>query len=151
MPGDSRVVRHMQRSSGMKLPQIIGSAQPDDGDAELISEMLRSAVGGGVSTVSEHTGTKALMLAILEDGLRALLDPSVRVSEEAARWMASRRDNWVFSFPSVCETLGLDPDAVRRAAQRMKGQNVSARQVIGRSRPNSRRFGRVSVGRRSGG
>lgn len=135
----------------MKLPRIIGSSEPDDGDAHLIGEMLRSSVGGGSSTSSEHTGTKALMLAILEDGLRALLDSNQRVSEEATRWMSSRLDTWVFSFATVCQTLGLDPDAVRRAALNMKGQNVSSRLVIGRSRPNSRRFGRVSVGRRSGG
>jgi hypothetical protein len=134
----------------MKLPRIGGGHDPDDGDAQLISELLRSSVGGGESTTSEHTGTKALMLAILEDGLRALLDSNLRVSEEAARWMSSRRDAWVFSFATVCQTLGLDPDAVRAAARRMKESNASARQLIGRNRPNSRRFGRVRLGQRSG-
>jgi hypothetical protein len=133
----------------MKFPRIGSGPEPDEGEAQLIGEMLRSSIGGGVSTVSEHTGTKALMLAILEDGLRALLDANNRVSEEAARWMSSRRDTWVFSFITVCHTLGLDPDAVRRAAQQMKERNVSARQVIGRNRPNSRGFGRMSLGRRS--
>lgn len=133
----------------MKLPRISSGPDPDEGEAQLISEMLRSPVGGGVSTVSEHTGTKALMLAILEDSLRALLDSNIRVSEEAARWMSSRRDTWVFSFITVCHTLGLDPDAVRRAAHVMKNRNVSAREVIGRNRPNSRGFGRMSMGRRA--
>jgi hypothetical protein len=134
----------------MKPPHIGGGNDADDGDSQLISELLRSSLGGGEPTTSEHTGTKALMLAILEDGLRALLDSDQRVSEEAARWMSSRRDAWVFSFATVCQTLGLDPDAVRLAARRMKDANVSARQLIGRNRPNARRFGRVSVGRRSG-
>lgn len=140
---------HSQR--GMKLPQIIGGFDSDDGDAQVLDDLLHSAsVGGGEPTTSEHTGTKALMLAILEDGLRALLDTNQRVSEEAARWMSSRQDTWVFSFSTVCQTLNLDPDAVRRAAMRMKANNLSARRVIGRNRPNSRRFGRVTVGRRPG-
>lgn len=134
----------------MKFPQSMGAFEADDGDSNLISELLRSSIGGGTSTTSDHTGTKALMLAILEDGLRALLDTNQRVSEEAARWMSSRRDTWVFSFATVCQTLGLDPDAVRVAAQRMKDGNLTARQVIGRNRPNSRRGGRMSMGRRSG-
>jgi hypothetical protein len=134
----------------MKLPQILAGFEAEEGDAHLVHELVGSnAVGGGESTAGEHTGTKALMLAILEDGLRALLDANQRVSEEAARWMSSRRDTWVFSFATVCQTLGLDPDAVRRAAQRMKDSNVSARNVIGRNRPNSRRYARVSLGRRA--
>jgi hypothetical protein len=135
----------------MKFPQSLAGFEADDGDANLIGELLRSPIGGGTSTTSDHTGTKALMLAILEDGLRALLDANQRVSEEAARWMSSRRDTWVFSFATVCQTLGLDPDAVRVAAQRMKDGNLTARHVIGRNRPNSRRGGRMSMGRRSRG
>lgn len=133
----------------MKLPQVLAGFEADDGDAQLVSELLGShSVGGGESTTTEHTGTKALMLAILEDGLRALLDSNQRVSDEAARWMSSRRDTWVFSFATVCQTLGLDPDAVRVAAQRMKANSASARRVIGRNRPNSRRYARLSLGRR---
>lgn len=141
----------MHSHKRMKLPQILGGFDTDDHDAHALDDLLHSAsVGGGEPTSSEHTGTKALMLAILEDGLRALLDTNQRVSEEAARWMSSRHDTWVFSFSTVCQTLNLDPDAVRRAAHQMKTDNVSARRVIGRNRPNSRRYGRVSVGRRSG-
>lgn len=134
----------------MRVPQVISGFDADDPDAALVRDLLQNAVGGGGPTASAHTGTKALMLAVLEDALRALLDANKRASEEAARWMASRRDTWVFSFTTVCQTLGLDPDAVRSAAHRMKNNNVSARQVIGRNRPNSRRFGRISSGRRSG-
>jgi hypothetical protein len=137
----------MEVGSPMRGPQFIDGSEADDSESILFHELLRSPIGGGNPITSEHTGTKALMLAVLEDALRAFLDQDKRVSEESERWMASRRDTWVFSFTTVCQTLGLDPDAVRRAAHRMRKHNISARQAIGRNRPNARRYARLSARR----
>ena len=128
----------------MKGPQIPDGLEADDAEAGLVRELLRGTIGGGTPSTSEHTGTKALMLAVLEDGLRAFLDPEKGVRDEAERWMRSRREIWVFSFVTVCTTLGLEPDAVRSAAYRMRQNNLSPRHAIGRNRQNVRHFARLS-------
>jgi hypothetical protein len=97
-------------------------------------------VGGGEQQSARLLGVKALMLAVLEDAIRAYLGPVPRSKEEAALWIADSRSRWVFSFPVVCETLGLEPGAVRSAVRRMEGRCAVAPSLgIGRSRPNSRR------------
>jgi DNA-binding transcriptional ArsR family regulator len=113
-------------------------------------DILRLAsVGGGEPRSSQYTGTKALMLAILEDGIRSYLSPVARVRTEAEYWVNSGRQRSPFSFTVVCETLGLEPDAVRAALKRLREKNISPRRAIARSRPNVRRTGRL-VGRRTG-
>ena|SRR5215468_1658935 len=107
------------------------------GDAETAALV---GVGGGQPPDAPFLGVKALMLAILEDAIRAYLSEVPRCREEAALWIADSRSRWVFSFPVVCETLGLEPNAVRSAVRRMHGGYPLARPInIGRSRPNARR------------
>jgi len=74
------------------------------GDAETAALV---GVGGGQPPDAPFLGVKALMLAILEDAIRAYLGEVPRCREEAALWIADSRSRWVFSFPVVCETLGL--------------------------------------------
>ena len=60
-------------------------------------------------------GVRALMLAMLEDAIRAYLGPAGPDQTDACFWINHSRSNWVFSFSAVCEALCLDPSAVRRA------------------------------------
>lgn len=69
---------------------------------------------------------KSLMLAVLENGLACfqsyLFQPSASneaLSQEAEEWIASEDDE-VFSFNNVCETLGLDPEKMRKGLQQWK-------------------------------
>lgn len=89
----------------------------------------------------QYTGVKALMLAVLEDGIGIYLGSKARLQGEAADWIASGSRQSPFTFCVVCETLGLAPSAVRTALQRMREHNVAARDAIGRSRPNVRHPG----------
>jgi hypothetical protein len=115
------------------------------GANDVIEELRRSgvAVRGGEPRSGEHTGTRALMVAVLEDAIRCFLGTQGTAQAEAELWFGSSRRNWPFSFTVVCHTLGLDPGAVRVALQRMKSQGLSGRKAIGRSRPNVRRTGRL--------
>lgn len=118
------------------------------GDFDL--DLLRlTSLGGGESRSAQYTGTKALMLAILEDGIRSYLSPVARIRNEAEYWVKTGRQRSPFSFMVVCETLGLEPEAVRTALERMRARDVSPRRALGRTRPNVRRTGRL-VGRRTG-
>jgi len=109
-----------------------------------------TSLGGGESRSAQYTGTKALMLAILEDGIRSYLSPVGRVRSEAEYWVRSARNRSPFSFHVVCEILGLEPDAVRVALERLRARNVSPRRAIGRNRPNVRRTGRLITRRTAG-
>ncbi len=100
-------------------------------------------LSGGESRGTEYTGTKALMLAVLEDGIRSYLSPVGRIRSEAEYWVAAKRQRSPFSFHVVCETLGLEAQAVREALERMRTKNIAPRQAIRRSRPNVRRNGRM--------
>jgi hypothetical protein len=79
---------------------------------------------------------KDLMLAILEDAVRCFQDNVLAqerrkkaLFDEAEEWILETDRDWIFSFESVCETLGLDPRAVRQALLRLK------RKTSGRDRP----------------
>ena len=73
------------------------------------------------ATTLEHaSGEKALMLAVLEDGIRCfqehLKNPRVRprlLARQAERWIRSTDWEWPFSFNNVCESLDLNPDCLR--------------------------------------
>lgn len=100
-------------------------------------------IGGGESRSAPYTGTKALMLAVLEDAIRSYLSPETRARAEAEGWVSSRQRHSVFSFVVVCETLGLEPKAVRAALRRLRTQQVTP-DHIPRSRPNARRRARLA-------
>ena len=112
-------------------------------DFELYALRL-APVGGGEPRGAEYTGTKALMLAVLENGLRSYFSPTVRIRAEAERWVTTPPGRSPFSFTVVCETLGLEPDAVRMALRRLRAnQQLLTEPPIKRSRPNVHHFGRI--------
>lgn len=84
-------------------------------------------------------GIRRLMLAMLEDGIRAYLGPSPEGQLDAELWITTSRARWVFSFATVCETLGLEPTSVRAALRRMRARQMSHTFGSSRSRPNGRR------------
>lgn len=105
---------------------------------------LSSILGGSAPQVSSFSGTKGLLLAVLEDGIRSYLSPIGEIRNEAEYWVNSSRARSPFCFVVICETLGLEPGAVRRALERMRSQSVDPVRAIGRTRPNVRRVHRVS-------
>jgi len=109
-----------------------------------LSADLLGMLSGGEPRHSALNGTKALLLAVLEDGIRSYLSPVHDVRTEAEYWVGSRRGRSPFCFVVICETLGLEPSAVRRALERLRNQRVDPARVIGRTRPNVRRAHRVT-------
>jgi hypothetical protein len=76
----------------------------------------------GARRDSQASGEKALMLAVLEDGIRCfqehLRNPRSNprlLSQQAEAWIRAVDYDWPFSFVNVCETLGIDPAALRTA------------------------------------
>ena len=115
---------------------------------ELFDRMRHGALGGGESRVSSQpTGIKALMLAVLEDGIRCFLGRDKQARVEAEAWIHTQRKNWPFSFITVCHTLGLSPEAVRAAMWRMRERQMPARRIFARTRQNVRRRGKITLRR----
>jgi hypothetical protein len=85
------------------------------------------------------------MLAVLEDAIRAFLSKEKLAREEAESWIFGPHPRSVFSFAVVCETLGLEPKAVRVAMRRMIDREVTAA-MLPRSRPNARGAGPADTG-----
>jgi len=72
---------------------------------------------------------KELMLAVLEDAVACIQkyakssDPKERrLFHDTRNWLLTEDDDWLFSFTSVCENLGLNPGSVRRSVARMERQ-----------------------------
>lgn len=105
---------------------------------------LSSVLGGSAPQVTNFSGTKGLLLAVLEDGIRSYLSPIGELRSEAEYWINSSRARSPFCFVVICETLGLEPAAVRRALERMRAESVDPTRALGRTRPNVRRVHRVS-------
>jgi hypothetical protein len=68
---------------------------------------------------------KTLLLAVLEDGVRTFQDnifaePGKKrvLLDEAREWLFTDGFEHVFSFNSVCSSLGIDPGYIRRGLKR---------------------------------
>ena len=85
------------------------------------------------------TGIKALMLAVLDNGILCYLSDQPRLRTEAEHWVATTRSRSLFSFAVVCEILGLDPDAVRAQMRRWRTSGTAPAAISARHRPRARR------------
>src|SRR5262245_16480184 len=75
---------------------------------------------------------KKLMLAILEDGIACFQKylfardgKGKALFREAEAWVEEKGGETVFSFDSVCESLGLDPDYLRRGVTTWKARALA--------------------------
>jgi len=121
-----------------------GETRRDDETTEFLGAQV---VNGGESRSGQLTGTKALMLAVLEDGIRSYLRGSRLVARDAEFWIESPRRQSPFSFIVVCEILGLDPGAVRVSIRKMRTDASGKRRGFPRARHNVRIPGRVCAQR----
>lgn len=112
---------------------------PGRRDPEILAELfapeiiLPEQVVQGFRRDSYISGEKALMLAVLEDGIRCfqehLTNPRSNprlLSQQSEQWIRAVDYEWPFSFNNVCETLGIDPDALRSALLGWKAKRLAA-------------------------
>jgi len=106
---------------------------------------------------------RALMLAVLEDGIRCFREfangRSVHArqrSREAEQWLRAKDWDWPFSFNNVCDCLGLDPDYLRGRLLRLKYDFLVAQakaRVAAKAQANGRvvDLGKLRSSRQRGG
>ena len=77
---------------------------------------------------------KRLMLAILEEAIKCFQENlltqtgrSNRLFEEAKHWVIETDKDWIFSFESICETLGINPAYLRQGLLRWKEKQLAKR------------------------
>jgi len=106
----------------------------------------------GARRDSQASGEKALMLAVLEDGIRCfqehLRNPRSNprlLSQQAEAWIRAVDYEWPFSFNNVCETLGIDPSALRAALLAWKAKGLVEREANGGPTPTSKKVYRLHL------
>ena len=84
-------------------------------DAMLPTQFFAALHGRG-----DLSAERRLVVAVLEDALHCYLkyadaeNPKQRqLFLDAEEWIMGNHPTWFFSFPNVCDTLGLDPDYMR--------------------------------------
>jgi hypothetical protein len=77
------------------------------------------------ASVSPKSPEAAMMCAVLEDALHCFCKQFVsqtrrakRLARETEEWLFNDDSHWLFSFVSICEVLGLDPNYIRRRLKR---------------------------------
>ena len=96
----------------------------------------------GWSSSEDLPSIKRLMLAVLQDVLDCLAGRVTyggglnagRTAQKAVEWVADNNETEVFSFKSVCEVLGVDAAAVRKAliGWLISGVRMSRRSAVTR-------------------
>ena len=88
---------------------------------------------------------KLLIAAILEDAvqeyrkyIRAHDADGKKRFREVEEWIMRGGNDWIFSFDSVCDLLGLDPDYVRRGVLDTIGRPVQEEKSVHRDRLRKR-------------
>ena len=106
----------------------------------------------GARRDSQASGEKALMLAVLEDGIRCfqehLRNPRSNprlLSQQAEAWIKAVDYDWPFSFVNVCETLGIDPGALRTALLDWKTKRLVEREANGGPTPTAKKVYRLHL------
>src|SRR5882724_8722573 len=92
------------------------------------------------------------MLAVLEDGIRCfqehLRNPRSNprlLSQQAEAWIRAVDYEWPFSFNNVCETLGIDPSALRAALLAWKARRAAESATDGGPTPTAKKVYRLHL------
>jgi hypothetical protein len=89
------------------------------------------------------TGTRRLMLAVLENGIHTYLTGTGPEWSEAEHWVLSTGRDSPFSFTVLCEQFSLDAVAVRLMLVQLR--DAPERRAKFRARPQVRRMRRLSM------
>jgi hypothetical protein len=111
--------------------------------------------------IEEAAPIRRLMHAILRDALECVAGrtgktgfSARRTSQEAIDWIEDTNDREIFSFTSVCDSLQIDPEAVRASLRnwRASGRRLTRRspvKLVSEILPAPARRRRNSIGNRS--
>jgi hypothetical protein len=73
-----------------------------------------------LTRMTSRTPEDCLMASVLQDAIDVYRHPQTKDRyqvRETEAWLRSDDRSWLFSFVRICETLGLDPHAMRAALE----------------------------------
>lgn len=112
----------------------LGSAHNDPISTLFEPDTLASERYQSVFQSRQISPEKRLILAILDDAVQSFLvglkprnGKERREFEEAQQWMTEPEANWPFSFESICNALGLDPDYLRGGLEKLRAEANNGR------------------------
>ena len=132
--GDTVAIELSTGEHAAAVPEVTRFDRTPESLADLFSPdiVLPEQFFEGARRDSYISGEKALMLAVLEDGIRCfqehLRNPRSNprlLSQQAEDWIRAVDYDWPFSFNNICETLGIDPSALRVALLAWKAQHLA--------------------------
>jgi hypothetical protein len=113
-----------------------GSTHGDSGVALFEADALAFERYEGVFRSEPLSPEQRLILAVLDDavqsfiaGIRPRNGKEQRRFEEAQSWIMKAEAGWVFSFESICDQLGLDPDYLRSGLEKLRVEAHRGRRV----------------------
>jgi len=105
----------------------------------------------GARKDSYVSGEKALMLAVLEDGIRCFQE-HLRNPRSNPRLLSQEAEEWIGAIDYVCETLGIDAAALRGALLAWKRKRLADASNAGRPTPTEKKVYRLHLRtKRTGG
>lgn len=129
----------MEARSSSYFSRDESSSASDDRVASLFQpdSLLSAQYFENLRRKTVYEPEKRLMLAILEDGIHCYFDnlhaggaKRKRLFDDAEQWILAQNDDWVFSFETVCDALGLNPEYVRQGLLRWREKRASARRAV---------------------
>jgi hypothetical protein len=126
-------------------------------DGCLSMDPINEEIIQGVYKKNIREGEERLMLAVLESAVEdfqkyviARNASGKKLFQQAEEWFFDKDSDEIFSFASVCETLGLHPDQIRKGLilwkeARLKTPSVEVHRQR-RTKARATRISHVSVG-----
>ena len=154
------MAKNLATETAAALDQVPDARDPGPRarDPEILAELfapdivLPEQFFEGARRDSQASGEKALMLAVLEDGIRCfqehLTNPRSNprlLSKQAEEWIRAVDYEWPFSFNNVCETLGIDPEALREKLVGWKAARLAASAADGTPTPAEKKVYRLHL------
>ena len=114
----------------------------DPADLGLVEEVYKKSI---------REGEERLMLAVLENAVEhfqkyvlARKPRGKQLFQEAEEWFLDKENEALYSFESICETLGLHPDPIRKGLLVWKEARIKLSSVEGH-RPGRPKLARSRV------
>ena len=155
------MAQQLARETAVALQEMPDARDPGPRprDPEILAELfapeivLPDQLQQGYRKDSYLSGEKALMLAVLEDGIRCfqehLTNPRSNprlLSKQAEEWIRAVDYEWPFSFVNVCETLGIDPEALRYKLLSWKATRLQSDEAVnGKPTPSEKKVYRLHL------
>jgi len=131
----------MARAAIQEKPLVTDKSAPSDpADSEDIERLFKK---------TRREREEALMLAVLADAIECFQkyvfaehERGKRAFQEAEDWILETDNDWLFSFCSICEALGLDPDYLRQGLLRWKEGKIQSvrKQYVDRQKLAVKRY-----------